>query len=407
MGERRRRVRRPTRGRGRRPPGRRPDGSAAGRVGRGPRRRAGPPAGPPGCPSPLRWGSRGARSVPTDTVMSIPVSSSPISTSWIQASSAIRVPWSMPRIEVIVAASRVSVPGRLARDDSTCSHEASCGSPATTSSTTPERVRAEGLTTTWPGPRPSSGPAFSRARSARPSADPARLGEALQHRVDDRVDRARADRVVGGVADHVEPGQLEEPARPCVRLAEQGAVGLGPALEATARRRAAARFTSTRLEVTPMSMLARDPERSSPRQVGSPSTGAAVEVAGERGDARTGSRPGARWPRRPRGRGTAGAAGGPSRSCRGSRRAGTGRPLSRRRRSAGRGPRRRRAAWRRWSSRLVRYSARTREPSGASHQNAGAVDRRRDPPPHHGVGEPGRARSSWGIWAMWPNMSGR
>ena len=44
--------------------------------------------------------------------------------------------------------------------------------------------------------------------------------------------------------------------------------------------RAAACFTSTRLEATPMSRLARAPERSSPCQVGSPSVGALARYSG-------------------------------------------------------------------------------------------------------------------------------
>ena len=44
------------------------------------------------------------------------------------------------------------------------------------------------------------------------------------------------------------------------------------------------RLTSTRLDVTPISMLERKPERSSPFQRSSPSVGAVGEVLGQRGD---------------------------------------------------------------------------------------------------------------------------
>ena len=57
------------------------------------------------------------------------------------------------------------------------------------------------------------------------------LGVAVQHGVAHVVDRARADRVVGGVADHLAPGEVEERARPGVGVGEERGEGLGPALE--------------------------------------------------------------------------------------------------------------------------------------------------------------------------------
>ena len=53
-----------------------------------------------------------------------------------------------------------------------------------------------------------------------------------------------------------------------------------------------------------------------------------------------------------------------------------------------------------------RYVARTRDPSGAIHQNAGPVTE--DGTPRHTTAssKPNWVRI-WGIWAMWPNMSGR
>ena len=54
---------------------------------------------------------------------------------------------------------------------------------------------------------------------------------------------------------------------------EEGGVGLGPTLERPLGA-AADRFTSTRLEVTPISRLDRAPDRSSPVHVVRPSVGA-------------------------------------------------------------------------------------------------------------------------------------
>ncbi len=53
-----------------------------------------------------------------------------------------------------------------------------------------------------------------------------------------------------------------------------------------------------------------------------------------------------------------------------------------------------------------RYSARTVEPSGASHQNA-ARPMALGTPRHTTACSKPNWRRIWGIWAMWPNMSGR
>ena len=62
------------------------------------------------------------------------------------------------------------------------------------------------------------------------------LGEAVQHGGADLVDRAGADRVVGAVAQDLQPGQVEEGLGPVLRREQQRRQGLGQPLEASARR---------------------------------------------------------------------------------------------------------------------------------------------------------------------------
>ncbi len=113
--------------------------------------------------------------------------------------------------------------------------------------------------------------------------DGTRLGVAVQHGVDDVIDRAGTDGVVGRIADHLEPGQLEQPVRVVGRRLEQGGQGLGPPLQFPLGQCAAA------LDVDPVggdahqhvgpgarAELALHPGQLPTRGVG--------QIAGERGD---------------------------------------------------------------------------------------------------------------------------
>ncbi len=172
--------------------------------------------------------------------------------------------------------------------------------------------------------------------------------------------------------------------------------------------RADACFTSTRLEPTPISRLERNPERSSPGHSGSPSVGAEPQVVGERGDGQlelTLDLVGlGHHPPQPRLR----VAGGRSRSSAGAGPRGGGTP-----------PNSSRWAWSRRTRALAssgraaplpypatRYSARTLEPSGATHRKA--LRSMAEGTPRHttACSNPADARI-WGIWPTWPNMSGR
>ena len=96
-------------------------------------------------------GTPSRASVPMTMVMSNPVSSSDIETSVMYVSVSILEPWISPSMPRTVAPSRVIVPGRPARSESTWM--SGPGSPAagTTTSTMPPRSGAQGLTTTGPG----------------------------------------------------------------------------------------------------------------------------------------------------------------------------------------------------------------------------------------------------------------
>ena len=189
--------------------------------------------------------------------------------------------------------------------------------PGRSSSTTPPRVRADGLTTTGAGRRPAVGRSDPAARSARPSAIWRGLGVAVEDGVDHLVGRAGADRVVGGVADDLEPGHVEQAAGPARRRAGTGRTAARPAARARARPRPAACLTSTRLEATPMSRLARAPERSSPVHVGQAvGAGRPRTCSASERDAQLVRRR-ARWPRPRPGPARAGASGGRCRSSRG------------------------------------------------------------------------------------------
>ena len=110
------------------------------------------------------------------------------------------------------------------------------------------------------------------------------LGEAVHDGVADLVDRAGADRVVGAVADHLEPRLVEQARRASCRRgrnrAESGSARRSSVRSATA----AACLMSTRFEATPIRRLALCPERSSPVHDGRPSVGRAVHVLGQRAD---------------------------------------------------------------------------------------------------------------------------
>ena len=73
-----------------------------------------------------------------------------------------------------------------------------------------------------------------------PGGDRTGLGVPVQHGVDDVVDRAGTDGVVGGVAHHLQPGQFQQALRVVRRRLEQGGQWLGAALQFPLGERAAA-----------------------------------------------------------------------------------------------------------------------------------------------------------------------
>ena len=154
-------------------------------------------------------------------------------------------------------------------------------SPGSASSTTPPRSTADGFTTTVEpaGASISVGQRGERVVGQR-LADVARLLVAHSHRLDDFVVAARARRVVRAVQHQVAPADVEQ------RVRDSAAAGRNSALSGSARRSsarsaaAAAWCTSTRFDATPISTLARAPERSSPHHVGSPSVGCAARYSG-------------------------------------------------------------------------------------------------------------------------------
>ena len=101
--------------------------------------------------------------------MSIPSSVSSMRMSWIQASSLILGPCSMPSTVRTVSASSTIDPGSPNRSDSTWTFAGAGPSAGTTSSTTPDRARADGLSTVGPGSASDRANAFT-ARSASPAA---------------------------------------------------------------------------------------------------------------------------------------------------------------------------------------------------------------------------------------------
>ena len=115
-------------------------------------------------------------------------------------------------------------------------------------------------------------------------ADVARFLVAHAHRLDDLVVAARARRVVRAVQDELAPADVEERVRVGLGREEQRAQRFGAALERCARPRAAAWCTSTRFDATPISTLARAPDRSSPHHVGRPSVGCSATYSRERRD---------------------------------------------------------------------------------------------------------------------------
>ena len=139
-------------------------------------------------------------------------------------------PWSMPSTVRTVSASSTMEPGRPVRSDSTWTSPLGGSSAPTTSSTTPERHRWPGLSTYVPGigERAGEGLGGPLGQSA---GDGARLGVAMQDGIDHVVDRAGADRIVGGVAHHLLPGQAEQRVRPLRGRLEERGQRLGPPLE--------------------------------------------------------------------------------------------------------------------------------------------------------------------------------
>ena len=136
----------------------------------------------------------------------------------------------MPSTVRTVSASSTIDPGSPERSDTTWTSAAAGPSAGTTSSTTPDRARCEALSTRRAGVGQRAGEALDGA-VGQTRSDGACLGVAVQHGVDDVVDRAGADGVVGGVAYHLEPGQLQQPVRVVGRRLEQRGQWLGPPLE--------------------------------------------------------------------------------------------------------------------------------------------------------------------------------
>ena len=172
--------------------------------------------------------------------------------------------------------------------------------------------------------------------------------------------------------------------------------------------RAAACLTSTRLDADPHQQVRAGARAQLAVPFGQAGIGCARRDSrgGTRWSART--RPGSGWPRPPPVPATAGAAGG---RCRSSAAGG--------RRAGGRGRTPRRGSASRRTSALAssgraapfpypatRYSARTLEPSGACQRKA--VRSTAEGTPRHttACSNPASERI-WGIWATWPNMSGR
>ena len=168
------------------------------------------------------------------------------------------------------------------RAETTCPPSIS-PTPGRTSSTRPLRVRADGLTTTG---------AVDRHRRAegghRPGGEGLRdlggLGVAGEHgrRPPRRPSRRRPSRGPRCARPRSTPvgerrrATLSSPAK----RADSGSASRSSARSA----RAAACLTSTRFEATPMSRLARAPDRISPVHVGRPTDGRRGQVLGERGD---------------------------------------------------------------------------------------------------------------------------
>ncbi len=114
-------------------------------------------------------------------------------------------------------------------------------------------------------------------------ADVPGLGIPVQHRVHHVVDRARADRVVGRVADHLRPGHPQEGLRPGVGRQEQGGKRFGHPLESPF-------CPGCRLfDVDAVGAHSHQQVRACPRAqltvpVGQPVVGRTFEVGGQRGD---------------------------------------------------------------------------------------------------------------------------
>ena len=106
-----------------------------------------------------------------------------------------------------------------------------------------------------------------------PLGDPCRLGVAVEHGGADLVVRAGADRVVGRIPHDLAPCDLERRLGVVPRRQEQSR-------SRDRSARAAACLTSTRFDATPIKMLARVPERSSPCQFGKPESGAPASASG-------------------------------------------------------------------------------------------------------------------------------
>ena len=220
----------------------------------------------------------------------------------------------MPSTVRTVSASSTIDPGSPERSDSTCTSAGAGPSAGTISSTTPERARCDGLSTVGPtcGQRAGEGLDGAVGQARRRWRAPRRSGAGRRRR------RRRPSRRRWSRAPSCAPSRAR-PAPAGGRGSRAGAwnrAASGSARRSSSRSASAPRrLTSTRFEVTPMSMLARAPERSSPSTRVSPSAGGVGQVAGERGHLEVelvlqvvglGHDPA---------RARAGASGGPTRSC--------------------------------------------------------------------------------------------
>ena len=155
--------------------------------------------------------------------------------------------------------------------------------PGSRSSTTPPRARADGLTMTRAVARRSVAPSARTARSARPSA--IWVASAKRCSTASHTSSTEQAQIESWALLRSTSSQAASRSVPGQWSAGRNRADSGSASRSSARSaRAAACFTSTRFDATPMRRLARAPERSSPRPAGQVLGGRAVHVLGERAD---------------------------------------------------------------------------------------------------------------------------